>query len=150
MIKKTSKDILILSFLLVFLTIVLISYYKLSNEKKIQIITDKNKYSTGELLKVKIKNQSNKEICFSSCYPYYFERKEKGWKAYSYDACLHKDKAVYCLKPNLVKAFQLSIPKKVIKKGVVHRLAIPICVTCKPNNNFKQEEWFYSNKFIIN
>ncbi len=149
MIKKTSKDILVLSFLLVFLTVILIFYYKLSNKKEIQIITDKNEYLAGEPLKIKIKNQTKKEICFSSCYPYYLERKEKEWKAYSYDACPYKDKAVYCLKPRLVKAFQISIPSKVIEKGI-HRLAIPVCLNCQPNNDFKQEKWFYSNKFIIN
>ena len=41
----------------------------------VNVITDKSEYQLGGILKIKIENNSRKTVCFSSCYPYLFEKK---------------------------------------------------------------------------
>ena len=75
---QKNKDILILIGGIIVLAAILIisSLFPQNNSvKKTKIITDKNKYETGDILKVEIKNGFKTDICFSSCYPYYFEKK---------------------------------------------------------------------------
>jgi hypothetical protein len=115
-----------------------------------KVITNKDRYKIGENLKVKIKNGLKTDICFSSCSPYYFERKDGSWEAYQYSAlaCQSEDVAKPCVRSKTVKAFELNIPSTAIKKGV-HRLAIPACIGCSLFDRFKKDKWFYSNQFII-
>ncbi|HHE76771.1 MAG TPA: hypothetical protein ENL27_02215 [Candidatus Parcubacteria bacterium] len=112
-----------------------------------KIITDRNEYKPNDLLKVKIENASDKKICFSSCYPYYFEKKNHSWKlVFNYTQCRKKDIIKKCAEPEKVKAFELSLPK--ISAGV-YRLMIPVCVNCNINEKFKKDKLFFSNEFLI-
>lgn len=113
---------------------------------KVNVITDAEVYKIGSALKVKIENNSNKDICFSSCYPYYFEKKSGEWIFYNYEACPKKDLANYCIDSKTVKAFELIIPS--ISAGI-HRIAVSACIECNTSELFKQDQKFYSNNFDI-
>lgn len=128
-------------------------YFFLQNRKESQnqlrgvtISTDKSEYSPGDSLKVKIENQMDKKICFSSCYPYYIQRKGENWENYHYVECEKQDVAENCVEPNSVKAFELTLPK--IMNGI-HRLFVSSCVGCELRDKFKNSENFFSNRFFI-
>lgn len=112
----------------------------------VKITTDKKEYKAGDTLKVKIKNDSRENICFSSCYPYYWEKKKENWEDYHYVDCPDNNLVDNCVNPKKVKAFELSIP--VIDNGL-HRLAIPACLGCNLQERFREDQRFYSNDFVI-
>ena len=113
---------------------------------KTKIITDRNEYKTGDILKVEIKNGLKTGICFSSCYPYYFEKKDGTWKSFQYMTCPKEDLVEKCADSRQVKAFELSLSN--VNKGI-YRLAIPTCVGCNLQDKFRKDKWFYSNEFIL-
>lgn len=114
--------------------------------QKIVIVTDGTKYDNGGSLKIKIKNISLRNLCFSSCYPYYLERKNTDWQSYSYQLCPYPDLAKECIEPLQLKAFEASLPN--IKNGS-HRIAVPVCQNCEPGEQFRETTRFYSNEFEI-
>ncbi len=115
--------------------------------RSVNIITDKTEYSNESALKVKIENGLKEKICFSSCYPYYLEKKNTGWEGYNYSDCLKDNLNDKCVDAKQVKAFEIKLPS--LEKGT-YRLAIPICAGCNVPEKFKKDQWFYSNEFIIN
>jgi len=118
-------------------------------QKGVSVLTDKTGYANGDSLKVKIENRLGEKICFSSCYPYYFEKKisESMWKSYSYSDCEAINLVENCINPKEVKAFELVLPTL---EKTSHRLAIPVCIECNPQEPFRQEQWFYSDEFTVN
>jgi len=146
---KVSFTIVAVLFILIVVLIVIVALTaskEASKAERAEVITDKKEYAVGDSLRVKIKNTLEEEICFSACYPYYLERKDKDWKSYDYQSCSDEDTVDSCVEPEGVKAFELVLPQ--IEKGL-HRLAIPACIGCKGKKNFKDEKWFYSNNFIV-
>jgi len=144
------KDILtIVAGIFVLILMVLIVLFT-SPEKKeaggIVVVTDKEKYQIGEDLKVKIENQLEESVCFSSCYPYYIQKKNDGWESYRYIDCPKEDVIEKCVEPNQVKAFELTLPS--VGQGL-HRLAISACVGCYFNEKFRESQKSYSNSFIV-
>jgi hypothetical protein len=122
---------------------------KKPNNKTIEVTTDQQQYNNGGSLKLRIRNLLAANVCFSSCYPYYLERKESknnsaDWDAYSYQSCLYNDQIKECIDPGNTKAFEISLPK--IKQGV-HRLSLPACKGCAEGQTFQENERFYSNEF---
>lgn len=113
------------------------------------VATDKTGYNSGDTLKFKVKNSSEEKICFSSCYPYYFERTTdpKKWEAYQYSECKHQNLAGNCVDLRQTKAFLANLPPSLEKKS--HRLAIPVCTDCDSGSVFKVDKWLYTNEFII-
>ena len=144
------KKYLILFFFILFVIILLIGWigWKGSQLQKggISIITDKAEYESGGILKVKIKNNFPKQICFSSCYPYLLESKNENWESYKYVECQKFDGNGHCLKAGDLKAFELTLPE--VSEGL-HRLAIPVCIGCKSEDTFREDKRFYSNEFKI-
>ena len=143
------KDfLLILAGLIALIGIILI--FTLTPEKpseKLNVITDKAEYKIGEVLKIKIENNLKENICFSSCYPYYWEKKNNiGWEDYRYVDCPNSDLATYCVGPEEVKAFELAVPS--VGLGP-HRLAISACLECGFQESFQEEQRFYSNDFVV-
>lgn len=110
------------------------------------ITTDKTEYEAGGTLKVKIKNNFGKQICFSSCYPYLLESKNENWESYKYAECQEFNGNGHCLRAGDLKAFELTLPG-IIKDP--QRLAIPICLSCKNEDPFREDKRFYSNEFLI-
>jgi len=143
------KDFLIIAGGLVALAIVILivvfSFEK--SPEKLGVVTDRTEYKIGETLKIKIENDLKKNICFSSCYPYYWEKKNTaGWEDYRYVDCPNSDLATYCVKPEEIKAFELTIPS--VEPGI-HRLAISACLECRFQESFQEEQRFYSNDFVV-
>ncbi len=146
---KRNKDILILAVGLIALFLIIMVSSLISPKtsvKEAKITTDKNEYPIEAVLKVKIENDLKTDICFSSCYPYYFERKDEAGKNYQYINCPDEDLAEECTNSSQIKAFELTVPP--IEKGV-YRLAIPACVGCNLYDKFRKDQWFYSNEFTI-
>lgn len=112
----------------------------------ILIQTDKSEYQAGDNLKVKIKNNFRKTISFSSCYPYYLERKSEKWESYNYAECQDINENWHYIEPQKEKAFEITLPE--VSVGL-HRLAIPICIGCKEIESFREDKRFYSNEFLI-
>ena len=144
------KKYLILFFLILLVIILLILWmgwkgYQLE-KGEVLIITDKTEYEAGGNLKVKIKNNFSKQICFSSCYPYLLEKKNEKWESYKYVECQKFNGNGHCLKAGQLKAFELTLPK--VSEGL-HRLAIPICIGCKSEDIFREDKRFYSNEFTV-
>jgi len=112
------------------------------------ISTYQTEYAEGENPRIKINNNTDKTICFSSCYPYYLEKDDGSSQAYNYGSCPYADVAQPCMKPGDVKAFEILLDKMKIDKGT-HRIAVPACVDCALQESFRRDEWFYSNEFVI-
>ena len=112
----------------------------------VNINTDKKEYRAGEVLKIGIRNNLLASICFSSCYPYYFERRDGVWEAYPYQDCEDSNIAKDCISLRRVKAFEIILPQ--IKDGI-HRITIPVCKDCKSGEPFKEDGIFYSNVFEV-
>jgi len=148
------KKVFILIILIIFLILFGISWmgwkgYQMS-VKGVSISTSQKEYPRGENPKIKIKNNLRKRICFSSCYPYYLEKVNDGLKSYHlrYNDCLFPDVAEVCIEPGQVKAFELLLDEMEIEK-TVHRIAVPACIGCALKENFRKDNFFYSNIFII-
>ncbi len=130
----------------VLIIIILLAIFLPRNVESISIITDKINYSSGDSLKIKIENNSLKDICFSSCYPYYFEKKGDQWKDYKYQECSKQDIIETCINPGKVKAFEMEVPS--LEEGS-HRIVLPICTDCQTGRNFQENKRYYSNEIII-
>ncbi len=113
----------------------------------VSVVTDKTEYEAGGNLRVKIKNNFPRQICFSSCYPYLLENKNEDWEDYKYVECQEFNGNDYCIKADGLKAFELALPQEI--KGI-HRLAIPVCIGCKNEDSFREDKIFYSNEFLVN
>jgi len=111
------------------------------------IYTEKNEYLGGENLKLKIVNNSGGTLCFSSCYPYFLEKKEKDWEGYKYVECDRPNTHDGCIENKEIKAFELALPKE-IAVGL-HRIVVPVCNNCKLGEVFKEGQRIYSNEFLI-
>ena len=146
---KKNKDILLLAGGVIALFLIIAVSFLVSPKPSVEeakIVTDKKEYKTSDALKVKIKNNLKASICFSSCFSYYFEKKDEIWERYQYVDCLDKNLAEKCADSRQTKAFELNIP--LIEKGI-YRLAIPICVGCNFRDKFREDNWFYSNEFVV-
>jgi len=144
---KNFLIILVIAFLIIFIIVLWMGWKGYQLQKgEISIITDKAEYESGGILKVKIKNNFPKQICFSSCYPYLLESKNEEWESYKYVECQKFDGNGHCLKAGDLKAFELTLPE--VSEGL-HRLAIPVCIGCKSEDTFKEDMRFYSNEFKI-
>ena len=115
--------------------------------QQIKIFTSKKEYQGGESLRLSIKNYLLGNICFSSCYPYYLEKKNGiGWKDYAYQDCPHSNLVESCIGPFNAKAFEISLPR--IINGA-HRVLIPVCNDCEVGSQFRETKRFYSNEFEV-
>ena len=117
------------------------------SEKGVRAVTDKKEYIKGrDSLKVKIENSSEEKICFSSCVPFYLQKKDDGYDGFNYQNCTEEDVVETCVDPSGVKAFAIDIPSKVQGE---YLLAIPACIGCSTHQRFEEDQKIYSNEFII-
>lgn len=145
------QDLLIIGAGLIILGVIIIASFLLpakpeEQPEEVKIITDTESYNKGDSLKIKIENNLNKSVCFSSCYPYYFEKKNGEWVDYDYMNCPNGDLPKDCIDSKNTKAFELVIPD--VGEGI-HRLALSACLGCNFEDSFKEDQKFYSNTFII-
>lgn len=142
------KDFLIVGAGIILLAVITLLAVLIPPEvpKEMNAITEKTEYKMGDTIKVKIENNLKKNICFSSCYPYYLERKNGEWESYRYIECPDSDLIESCVNSGEVKAFEFTMPS--VGTGL-HRLVIPACIGCSPGENFREDQKFYSNEFVI-
>ena len=112
----------------------------------VQILTDRGDYTNGGASKIKISNLLSKNICFSSCYPYFLEKKNWTWSAYNYQDCPDPDLAKPCIRPGESKTFETTLPE--VKEGI-HRFVIPVCEGCEEDEEFRETTRLYSSQFEI-
>ena len=139
--------------IIAFVVIALLIYLVPSKPEEVNVSTEKTEYNIGDILKVKIENDLKERICFSSCYPYYLEKKEEEeWKSYNYMDCSDSNLVESCVNPRKVKAFEITISSEDLEKinPGFHRIAIPACVGCNVDEEFREDQRFYSNEFVIN
>jgi hypothetical protein len=143
---KKLLQIIIITAIIVLFAISII-YFKITAGKT-GVVMDKTGYKVDEEGRVKITNSFSEIICFSSCYPFYFEKENNGiWESIAYNSCETEDFAEKCLESRKVKAFKFTFPG--LEAGN-YRLAIPVCDNCKEGDKFSSSKWIYSNAFIIN
>jgi len=141
-----SIGVLVLIIIIVFVLFMVPRGEKKEEKSGVGVSPEKLQYKIGESLKVRIENNSEEKLCFSSCYPYYFERKNGKWQAYEYSDCPEQNLVKSCIGAEAIKAFEIILPE--IKQGI-HRLAVPVCVECQNEKVFNEEKWLYSNEFDI-
>ena len=148
------KKIVVFLVLIILIAITLLLFlsfkgYQILKQKGLSIATFQEEYKKGENPKIKIKNNSNERICFSSCYPYYLEKNNGSpLESYQYSVCPHPDIAEICMGSGETKAFEILLDKMKVQEGY-HRIAVPACISCVLQGNFRQDKFFYSNKFMI-
>ncbi len=143
----TKEDFLtIVAGLIILVLIIVVSILIPRGVGSVTVVTDDVDYVIGDKLKVKVENNLDEPLCFSSCYAYYFEKKESAWNNYRYKRCLEEDVINNCVQPKEIKAFELEIPN--IQSGM-HRMVLPACIGCAVNSIFSENNRFYSNEFII-
>ncbi|KPJ56936.1 hypothetical protein AMJ49_03420 [Parcubacteria bacterium DG_74_2] len=135
--------------ILVIIFILVVGWYFLEffqNSGKVLINTDRQEYEIKESLRIKIKNDFRRNICFSSCYPYYLENKDGEWEFYPYGKCLKMDIIENCVKPGQEKTFEIKL--EFVNEGS-HRISVPVCQGCAIGDLFSENKRFYSNEFTI-
>lgn len=140
---KTSKKIVVGIIVLAILCLLVL----LAKPRKIEAITENTQYDKGSDLNVVVQNNFGQTLCFSSCYPYFLQKKtDDDWTKYDYGECQNTDTAAFCISSHKFKKFQL--PLENVETGM-HRLMIPICTTCQEGQPFHQDQVIYSNEFIV-
>lgn len=122
------------------------NFKKYSTTASVSIVTQRKEYQSGENLKLKIMNNSGEKLCFSTCYPYFLEKKDKTWQRYPYTECDHANNHNGCVENKKVKAFELTLPNGIFG---LHRLVVPVCAECREGETFREESIFYSNDFLV-
>ena len=148
---EKKKFLIMVGVIIVLIIITLIALSKSPKEQlvKVNIITEKAEYEIGDIMKINVENKLDKSICFSSCYPYYLEKKNEKWETYRYTNCSNSDLVKSCVEPGEVNGRELNIPLTEIVKAGFHRLAIPVCVGCNIQDEFREDQRFYSNEFNV-
>jgi len=146
-ISKRKKILILIGIFVVFIFVLGISL--VIQSRQVNVGTDKTEYLKSENLRLTIKNnlKEKENICFSSCYPYYLERKDRKWEFYPYGECQRTDLIERCIEPADSKTFEINLSSWV-KEGL-HRIRLPICINCKIGDEFKESKRFYSNGFTI-
>jgi len=112
-----------------------------------KIILDQFNYSNGDKMEIQIENPFLDRICFSSCYPYYLQKKQGGvWHNYNYAGCPWENEVENCIEPKQAKAFQISLTRAI---SGLHRLSLPVCQDCIEKKQFKITDTFYSPEFNV-
>ena len=116
--------------------------------RPVEGITDRDSYRAGEMLDISVKNNLGRAICFSSCYPYLIESRQKFgvWEQYRYDDCPEAEAAVNCIPPQATKKFRLALDDAQVG---LNRLKLAVCENCAPGGLFKADLTIYSNIFKI-
>ncbi len=121
-------------------------YIRTTTAKAVDIIFEKKGYSKQDMMRITIKNNLMENICFSSCYPYYMEKKQDIWMVYNYEDCQEYDLSDKCIEGGESGGFELSLADA--DKGI-HRLVISVCRGCSPQQKFKENARIYSEEFVI-
>jgi len=151
--KAMNKKHLIIVLFVIMLFLVLLASNFLNNlprkqQKQLSVATDLTEYSLGEFPVLTVKNDLSETVCFSECYRYYLEKGGEAWEGYLYGECKEPDLIKTCLAPEEKTNFELVIDLPEPECGP-HRVALPVCLNCQTGEEFKENQRFYSNEFLI-
>ncbi len=132
--------------ILVVISLIVVFGFIWKSSQRVMITTDRTGYKLWEAPKIIIRNNLVKNICFSSCYPYFLEEKKENWKSCLYGKCQKPDLVEKCIESNQVKAFELILSK--LEAGL-YQIAVPVCIDCKVGQGFRESKRFYSNQFMV-
>ncbi|MDD4831141.1 MAG: hypothetical protein PHI77_03770 [Candidatus Pacebacteria bacterium] len=120
-------------------------------KKQLSVSTQKIEYAKSEkLLRLNIKNYTLATVCFSSCYPYYIQKKDGQWKDYPLAQCEENNIATDCVDffETIGRGIDLDQWRDFLESDS-HRLALPACIGCNAGDPFRADKTFYSNEFKI-
>ena len=143
---KNNKILIGLAVLVVLTISFLVWQFFIAKAPKVLLLTDKTEYEQDGTLKIAIKNDSGENICFSSCYPYFLEKKDGEFQSYPYSVCPEPNLNEPCVDPRQSKFFQINLP---LLEAGIHRLAISVCLGCKIKEIFREDQKLYSNEFNV-
>jgi len=143
--KKITKTLSILALLLI--GVVAFYWGQRSKQGDISTRLSKQIYNRGEEVRLTIRNNTFQQACFSSCYPYYLQKKNEEWSFYNYPNCPDQDSNLPCISPGEKKTFSFDLEKK-IESGI-HRIAIPINKKGKKGEEFAEDKKVYSDPFDV-
>lgn len=119
-----------------------------SGQSVISVDLAQQNYEKGEQVELTIRNNTSEQICFSSCFPYYLQRRKNDkWVTYDYPSCSDEDLSTSCISPSQVKKFRLTLEKYV--RANSHRFAIPIFKGGEKGEKFEETERIYSEPFEV-
>lgn len=145
--KGGKRLIFVIGFGILTTTVLFLGYKVLFASGDVKIEVDRESYRTGDLMRVRIKNNFfGKEICLSSCYPYFIQKKNGNWAEFSYKECGHKDRIIKCISPAEEKIFETKVLSPF--EGV-YRISVPVCRDCNLGTVFQEDDRFYSEDFKI-
>lgn len=114
---------------------------------EISVELNRDNYRVGDKMRVTIENNFfNKEVCLSSCYPYFLQKRDGGWEEFSYEKCSYRDKVIKCITPGAERVFETRVPK--VFDGF-YRLSVPVCEGCNLGTVFREDARFYSDLFKV-
>lgn len=141
-----------IAILIVVLLLIGAAWYDLNSSnaptpEELDIRIQKDNYSIGDALRMNIKNYRSEKVCFSSCYPYFLEKKENGrWVRYEYGECPKENVNETCMLPEELKGFKIKL--NTVEPGK-HRIVIPVCKGRNQGERFKETEKVTSEEFVI-
>lgn len=117
------------------------------------ITTDKTEYEQGEIIKITVKNNLDKSICFESCNSYHIEKKNSDWEWTIFLLC-EENFISECIKSQEIKTFEQETTgyESALGPDNFYRVAVPICIDCeylKNNYQYRIDETIYSKEFTI-
>lgn len=143
--KKSTKFLGIL----VLIAIGVIAFYggQRSTQSDVSVKLSKQIYSKGEQVRITVRNNTLEQICFSSCYPYYLQRKDEDWKSYNYPDCPEKNLSIPCITSGETKQFEFTLEESLPSE--LHRIAIPIDKNGERGEEFGENKKVYSEPFDV-
>lgn len=134
---------------LVLIVIGAISFFwgRQSSQPDFGVELSKQIYDKGEKVRITVRNNTLKQICFSSCYPYYLQVKNGDWHSYNYSECFEEDLNVPCLSSGESRKFKFTLRKSI--RSEIHRIAIPIDKEGTAGEKFEEDKKIYSEPFEV-
>lgn len=132
---------------LVLIGVVAFSWGRKSSQPPLSVELNKQMYNQGEEVRITIRNNSFKQACFSSCYPYYLQRKEGEWENYNYPSCPEQDVNIPCISASETKKFKFNLFQG-LHDGL-HRLAIPINERGEKGKQFEEDRKVHTDPFEV-
>lgn len=119
--------------------------------EQLKVITQKTEYTFKDgMIALNIKSYVPESVCFSSCYPYYIQRKDGSWEDYPSAECSKRNVVSECVSAFGLIGRGIELDKwQSFLKSDIHRLALPACIGCKVGEPFRTDKTFYSNEFQI-
>lgn len=118
-----------------------------SSQPPVSIELNKQMYNRGEEIRITVRNNSFGQICFSSCFPYYLQRKDKNWHSYDYPSCPEKNMNIPCLSSGQTRKFKFELGQS-LQDGL-HRIAVPINKKATAGEGFEEDQKVHSPPFEV-